>query len=50
MEDFEEIALQMLKEFRVLLSTEPLPIPMIRFTQYLELNKFAIQNRRPAGN
>ncbi|VVC31928.1 DNA/RNA-binding domain, Est1-type,PIN domain,PIN domain-like,Tetratricopeptide-like helical [Cinara cedri] len=47
MESFQDTALQMLREFRSLLSYSPLPIITIRFLQYLALNMFAIENSRP---
>lgn len=49
METFQDTALQMLREFRKLLSNTPIPIITIRFLQYLALNMFAIENSRPKG-
>lgn len=49
MESFQDTALQMLREFRKLLSNTPLPIITTRFLQYLALNMFAIENSRPKG-
>lgn len=49
MESFKDTALQMLREFRSLLSNSPLPIITTRFLQYLALNMFAIENSRPKG-
>lgn len=49
MESFPDTALQMLREFRKLLSNTPIPIITIRFLQYLALNMFAIENSRPKG-
>lgn len=50
MESFQDTALQMLREFRKLLSNTPIPIITTRFLQYLALNMFAIENSRPKGN
>lgn len=50
MENFQEVAWQMLFEFRKLLFIKPFPTHMNRFLQYLDLNKFAIQNKRPMSN
>lgn len=49
METFQDTALQMLREFRKLLSNTPIPIITTRFLQYLALNMFAIENSRPKG-
>lgn len=50
METFQDTALQMLREFRKLLSYTPMPIITIKFLQYIALNMFAIENSRPKGN
>lgn len=50
MESFQDTALQMLREFRKLLSNTPIPIITTRFLQYLALNMFAIEYSRPKGN
>jgi len=50
MESFQDTALQMLREFRKLLSNSPIPIITTRFLQYLALNMFAIEYSRPKGN
>ncbi|XP_050536614.1 telomerase-binding protein EST1A-like isoform X2 [Daktulosphaira vitifoliae] len=47
METFQDTALQMLREFRKLLSNTPIPIITTRFLQYLALNMFAIEYSRP---
>lgn len=49
MESFQDTALQMLREFRKLLSNTPIPIITTRFLQYLALNMFAIENSRLKG-
>lgn len=49
MESFQDTALQMLREFRKLLSNTPIPIITTRFLQYLALNMFAIEYSRPKG-
>lgn len=49
MESFQDTALQMLREFRKLLSNTPIPIITTKFLQYLALNMFAIENSRPKG-
>ncbi|XP_022172411.1 telomerase-binding protein EST1A-like isoform X2 [Myzus persicae] len=47
MESFQDTALQMLREFRKLLSNTPIPIIPTRFLQYLALNMFSIEYSRP---
>jgi len=49
MESFQDTALQMLREFRKLLSNTPIPIIPTRFLQYLALNMFSIEYSRPKG-
>lgn len=49
MESFQDTALQMLREFRKLLSNTPIPIITTRFLQFLALNMFAIEYSRPKG-
>uniref|UniRef100_A0A1B6CG54 PIN domain-containing protein n=2 Tax=Clastoptera arizonana TaxID=38151 RepID=A0A1B6CG54_9HEMI len=44
MESFQEAAIQMLREFRVMLQHSPIPIDYTRFIQLLALNMFAIDN------
>ncbi|XP_030746868.1 uncharacterized protein LOC115875527 isoform X2 [Sitophilus oryzae] len=44
MESFQDAAMQMLKEFRVLLQHSPVPLPSNRFLQLLALNMFAIES------
>jgi len=49
METFQDVALQMLKEFRVLLNQEHIPITVFRFLQIIALNIFAIEHTKPKG-
>ncbi len=50
METLQEAAIEMLKEFKVLLNHSPLPISTIRLIQLLSLNMFAIDNGQLKGN
>lgn len=49
METLQEAAVEMLKEFRVLLNHSPLPINTNRLVQLLALNMFAIDNGQLKG-
>lgn len=49
METLQEAAIEMLTEFKVLLSHSPLPVPTSRLLQLLALNMFAIDNGQLKG-
>jgi protein SMG6 len=49
METFQEAAIQMLREFRMLLHHSPLPLPGMRLLQLLALNMFAIETTQLKG-
>lgn len=49
METLQEAAIEMLKEFKVLLNFTPLPINANRLIQLLALNMFAIDNGQLKG-
>lgn len=49
METLQEAAIEMLKEFKVLLNFTPLPINTNRLIQLLALNMFAIDNGQLKG-
>lgn len=49
METLQEAAIEMLKEFKILLNHSPLPINTTRLLQLLALNMFAIDNGQLKG-
>lgn len=49
METLIEAAMEMLKEFKVLLTLSPLPVTTARLIQLLALNMFAIDNGQLKG-
>lgn len=49
METLQEAAIEMLTEFKVLLSHSPLPVTTPRLLQLLALNMFAIDNGQLKG-
>lgn len=49
MERFQDAAIQMLREFRVLLHLHPVPIHNPRFLQLTALNIFSIENTKLKG-
>lgn len=49
METLQEAAIEMLTEFKVLLSHTPLPVTTSRLLQLLALNMFAIDNGQLKG-